>query len=248
MQGLRSAIRTLTLIPVPAGGSEDLGRALPWFPVAGLLLGSALYAVDLAFRQFPLTPWPAGTALLIVALQTVLTRGLHLDGLGDWADSLGGYLDREKRLAIMKDVHIGAFGVAAIGLDLLAKWIACERLVSAGRAAFLIPVAVLSRGMMVWLISTLPYARAGEGMGRPFVQGATPGRCAAALAICLSACLPFGPAGIGLFGLAWATAVLLGLRWRRSFGGITGDLLGTANEGLEIVLLLAGAWLVNLPS
>lgn len=247
MHGLRSALRTLTLIPVPAGGGEDLGRALPWFPLVGLILGATLYAVDPVFRLLLADPWPAGAALLIVLLETLLTRGLHLDGLGDWADSLGGYFDRERRLAIMKDVHIGAFGVAAIVLDLLAKWIACERLVAAGRASLLIPVAILSRGMMVWLITTLPYARAGDGMGRPFVQGANPGRCGAALAVCLLVCVPFGLAGIGLFMLAWVTTMLLGLRWRRSFGGITGDLLGTANEGLGVVLLMACACIAHLP-
>jgi adenosylcobinamide-GDP ribazoletransferase len=56
-------------------------------------------------------------------------------------------------------------------------------------------------------------------------------------------CLLFGPLGIGLFLLGWGFTMLYGKRCRKQFGGITGDLLGTANEMVSLLLLLfCAAW------
>lgn len=238
IRGLGCALTTLTLISWPGKEDEDLATSLPWFPVVGLFLGLILYATGLVWALLLHGQWLAGAALLMVGIEVWLTRGLHLDGLADWADSIGGFHEREKRLAIMKDVSLGAFGVLALILALMAKWLAFERILSSGSAICLLVILSFSRGMMVELITTLPYAREGEGMARPFVNGASNRHRLGSHLITLGICLPFGPIGLAFFGIAGFMTLLFKGRFRNQFGGITGDLLGTANEIVEICLLI----------
>ena len=95
---------------------------------------------------------------------------------------------------------------------------------------------------MVELITILPYARPGEGMGRPFVIGASTRHRILSHAATVLICIPFGPLFLLLFVLAWIQTRLFGRRCGRAFGGITGDLLGTANEMVEITLLMICAF------
>ena len=238
IRGLGGALTTLTLISWPGKESEDLSTSLPWFPAVGLFLGMILCGIGYAWTRLLPGQWLAGAALLIVGVEVWLTRGLHLDGLADWADSIGGFQEREKRLAIMKDTSLGAFGVLALILALMARWVAFERILGAGSFIWLLPIFALSRGMMVYLITTLPYARAEEGMAKPFVKGASPKHRLASHLICLGICLPFGPLGLAFFVFAGFVTWLFKVRCLKRFGGITGDLLGTANEMVEICLLL----------
>lgn len=237
MKGFISAIRTLTNIPLPGKESVNLSAALPWFPVVGLILGFILYIVGYVWNLIPINPWHSGGALLIVGIEIWLTRGLHLDGLADWADSMGSF-DRERRLAIMKDVSLGTFGVLALILALMAKWLAFERILASGSLCLLPVVLVVSRGMLVELQMSLPYAREGEGMAGPFVDGATNGHRIVSHILTAGICLAFGPLGLLLFVLAWGMMKVFGARCRKQFGGVTGDLLGTANEMTEIFLLV----------
>ena len=245
MKGLVSAIRTLTILPWPAKEEEDLSNALTWFPLVGLILGLILNLTGRFWLLLPISPWPAGGALLILGVQIWLTRGLHLDGLADWGDSIGGF-GRERRLSIMKDVSLGAFGVLALILALMAKYLAFERLMSSGSLAWLLPIMAISRGMMVELQTTLPYARKdGEGMAGPFLKGASNRHRVISHMLTAAIGLVFGPVGLGLFFLAWLITKLYGTRIRNQFGGVTGDLLGTANEILEIFLLVLCALPAN---
>ena len=238
LDGLGTALKTLTIIPWQGRASEDFASSLYWFPFIGLLIGTILYGLSLLWLLLPFTPWPAGLALLFVVADICVTRGLHFDGLADWADSIGGLLQREKRLSIMKDVSLGTFGVLALIVDLLFKWIAFERLISCGTAVWVIPVFIISRNMLVELMTTLPYARSEEGMGRPFVmQASTRHRIFSHLATA-ALCVPFGPFFLFLFCLGWLETWIFGIRCKHQFGGITGDLLGTVNEMVEVTLLM----------
>ncbi len=238
MKGFITALRTLTLIPLPGEDCEDLSDSLAWFAVIGVILGAILYAIAFLWRLVPFGSWPAGIALIMAGVEIWLTRGLHLDGLADWADSLGGFKDREKRLAIMKDSRMGAFGTMAIVLAVAAKWIAFERLFSFGAVIWVLPILALSRGMLVELIVTLPYARKGEGTARAFVEGASNRDRWISHLVCLGLCSFFGPLGLAALAIAWVIQRLFAYQCQRQFRGITGDLLGTANEMVEIGLLI----------
>lgn len=243
MRGLVSAFRILTILPIPGKESVLLSSSLPWFPVVGLALGLVLCSIAFLWTKALPTPWSAGGALILLAAQIFLTRGLHLDGLADWADALGG--DRDKGLSIMKDSHVGAFGVLALTATLLAKWVFLERLLSREMILYVPAVMVVSRDMMVELMSTLPYARAGKGLAGGFMEGISPEKRVKAHALALCCCLPLGPACLLLFFPGWIIARLLGRSFEKRFGGITGDLLGATNEILEVSLMMVCATILD---
>jgi adenosylcobinamide-GDP ribazoletransferase len=232
MRGFITAMRTLTILPVPGREADRLADALPFFPVAGLLVGGLVAAGVTLFARA--LHWPAGAGALGAVLGAALTRGLHLDGLADSADGLLGGRTRERKLAIMKDPNVGAFGAIAVVLALLVKAVALTRLAQAGAWWWIAIPFVAARGMQVELICTRPYARAEGGTAGPFVAGARRGHLAAALAISIvlaTAC--GGPGGLLFVAAAGLAAVALGRRLDAALGGITGDTLGLANELIE---------------
>ncbi len=237
IHGLSSAFRTLTVVPLPVRESKDLSSSLPWFPVVGLFMGFILWGIAFLWRLMPFGQWAAGAAIILLIFETGFTRGLHLDGLADWADSLGGLHTREKRLEIMRDSKVGAFGVMALIILLIAKWVLFERIISSESMIWFILIPVISRDMLVELITTLPYARSGSGMGKAFVEGASQKHRWISHAFCLIFCIPFGPLGLIFWGLAFIVTRIFGKRCRKAFGGITGDLMGTENEMIEWILL-----------
>jgi adenosylcobinamide-GDP ribazoletransferase len=240
MKGLTTAIRTLTAIPVPGSESRELSSALPWFPVVGLLLGGVLLCFGLAWEALPFPQWPAGCAMLLLIINVLLTRGLHLDGLADWADSIGGF-GREKRLAIMKDVSVGAFGTLALIMAMMIRGVVYYRLALSDTLIWIMPIMMISRSMLVELVTTMPYARSGDGMARPFIENGTGRQRGLSFMIALALSLLFGPIGAALLVVAWMITLIYKAYCRRNFGGVTGDLLGAANEFLEIILLTACA-------
>ncbi|MHC4917795.1 MAG: adenosylcobinamide-GDP ribazoletransferase [Planctomycetota bacterium] len=251
MRGLVTAIRTLTIVPVPGKEAERAASALPWFPLVGALLGALLWALPAGWAAlFRAIAWPGGMALVMLALWTVLTGGLHLDGLADWADGFFGSRDREKTLAIMKDSRVGAFGAIALVVVLLAKWAALSRLVEGGGewalARWLIAVLASSRAVQVDLAASLPYARPEGGTAGRFTEGAGLRHRVAALAVALVlSVLACGPLGAAATVAAWLLGRAFAWYCRRRVGGITGDLLGAATEIVEVVLLMAIAAAAN---
>lgn len=233
-------MRTLTCLPWPGRDAADLARALPFFPVVGALVG--WLAAGLGWILF--AAWPAGGAALYVLATILLTRGLHLDGLADVVDAMGASRDPARRLAVMKDSRIGAFGALALICDLGLRFLAAEHLLSRGLWLWLLVPAVLGRTVLVGLMAFLPYARPEGGTGRAFVQGARAWHFGVALLPAVAFCV----AAVGAAGWMWAlpaavVGTILGVWMRRSFGGATGDLLGMANEVTELLLLALAALL-----
>ncbi len=249
MRGLVTAFRTLTILPVPGKDAEKLSGALPWFPVVGLAMGLGLYALALLAGLLPGgVTGPVLGAAVLVAAGCFLTRGLHLDGLADFADGFGGAFEREKTLSIMKDPRVGAFGVIALVVVLIAKWSAFFCLIDSNMAAWVIAALIASRTAQVELAATLPYARAEGGTAGAFVAGAR-GRhrliaWGGALLLALLCCGPAGPAALLVAGLL---ALALRAWFNKRLGGVTGDLLGAASEIIEtsvLVLTAAGGTLL----
>ena len=110
----------------------------------------------------------------------------------------------------MKDSHVGTFGVLALILILMAKWMALERIVSSGSMIWIILLLIISRDMMVELIVTLPYARTGQGMGKAFVDSASQRHRLFSHMLGLLFCIVFGPLGLASYLfmvlLTWASS------------------------------------------
>lgn len=239
MRGLLSAIRILTIVPIPGRDAGFSAACLPWFPIVGAILGATSYAIASTLGP----QWPAGAAFLAVAAAVVLTGGLHVDGLADAADGLGGGRDKDTALAIMKDSRTGAFGVIAIGLALIGRTLATSSLIASSSASWLVIAAATARFMQIDMMVRLPSARP-NGTAAALVAGARGWHWALGFLTC--AAIGFAIGGIlGLTGLAGALCVNLGLgAWfKRRVGGVTGDLIGTASEISEVSILLFAAFM-----
>ncbi len=237
MRPLWLALGLLTRLPVPpvAGARpEEFGRAVLFYPVAGLLIGGLLWEFDLLLAG---TAAPLRAALLVAAWWW-LSGGLHLDGLADSADAwVGGQGDRERTLAIMKDPASGPAGVAAVVLVLLLKFAALQVLPPAAWPPLLL-APLLGRTALVVLLLTTPYVRTG-GMGAAAAEGLPRGAGWLLVLLIATATAALGGRGpwlVPLLALLWGL-----LRWRMQarVGGVTGDLLGAAAELSEVVVLLA---------
>jgi len=240
-RGLVTAFRTLTIFPVPGQEASDHSSALPFFPVVGFALGLLLWLVSLIDTLISGSGWPMGVAALMLLANIIATRALHLDGLADFADALGGGWDKTRRLEIMKDTRLGVFGGVAIIIALLCKWLAFSRMVLVGSSVWVILLFMISRTMQVHLAVRLDYARSEGGTAYAFVNGASGYHCVAAYMITIVAALAFGPIGFAAMAMAILITYVYESWCRRNIGGITGDLLGAGNEIIEVSLLLVAA-------
>lgn len=232
-----SALRFLTILPVPGKPEEDLaeaGRAASFFPAAGLVIGFALGLTACVSRR--LWSWDAA-CVLTTACWAVVTGGLHLDGLSDTVDGLGGGRTPERRLEIMKDSRIGAFGAVAVVLALLLKTVFLGELDPASAPAVLLAVPAGARLVQLACILAFPPARR-EGMG-VFFKACVGKKAVSASAAAVFAVVFFltGAAGAGLLAAALAFGLLLGRLLTRLLGGLTGDTYGAVCELSEIFLL-----------
>jgi adenosylcobinamide-GDP ribazoletransferase len=225
-----AAVAFLTRLPLgrTAGGDPAaLLRAAPFFPLVGAAIGLAVGAAAIGLAEV-LPALLAG--LLAVALELVLTGALHLDGLADSADGLGG-ADRERSLAIMRDHALGAYGAAAVALDLLVKGAALGILAEADALAAVIAAVALSRAAPLPLARLLPYARAGAGTGRLLSVHARTGPVCAGIALAVALALAlYRLDALALFAAAAAVTAATGLLARHRLGGVTGDVMGAAIE------------------
>jgi adenosylcobinamide-GDP ribazoletransferase len=235
--GLLAAVQFLTVLPplvrrplTPA----ELGRAVGWFALVGVLLGGILAGTDWALSMlFP----PGVTAALLLAVWVLSTGALHLDGFLDTCDGLFGGRTPEARLSIMRDERVGAFAVIGGVLLLLVKYSCLAGLVSRWAALVVAPAA--ARGAMAVALVALPYARQ-EGSGRwmkdhaGWLQVILAGVTAVATAILAARWL-----GLVVVGLAAVTTAAGAGFVLRRLPGLTGDVYGALCEVVEAVALLA---------
>src|SRR5690606_5510087 len=113
---------------------------------------------------------PLLLAALLLAIWVGLTGALHLDGLADTVDAwIGGYGDRERTLAIMKDPRSGPMAVVALVLLLLLKFAALVVLLESGADAALWLALLMGRSALLGLFLTTSYVREG-GLGTALAE------------------------------------------------------------------------------
>ena len=242
MKSLRLAIGFLTVLPVAPVHVGPMGPARAYFPLVGLGLGGLLAGLDVA-ATLVLPPLVVG-ALLVAAL-LVLTRAIHTEGFLDACDGLLGGHDRESRLAILRDSHVGAFAVVGGASLLLLKWTLVVGIPAGERTALLVLFTCLSRFAMVMTMGVFPYIRA-QGLGTAFQVGSSWRQLAFAfVTAAVAGGLLLGIAGLLL--LVCTTGLALGLGWwfQRMLGGMTGDAYGATNEVAEVTVLLLGVILIR---
>ncbi len=236
MQGLKTAIQFLTILPVGRNDSFKAERMLPFFPVVGLLIGGMLVGID----WLACLLWPRSVASLLDVLFLIwITGALHLDGVGDTADGLYGRRTKDETLAIMKDSRLGAMGSIAIVSIIVLKWASIASIVE-GRMLVLLAVPIFGRCSQLLGIRSLPYGRS-EGLGKSFVDA--PLKWHGFLTILIPVILSVFLGITGLFlmtGFIVFSAIIL-FYYKKRLGCITGDMLGAMCEVCEAGLFLLAA-------
>lgn len=224
VEPLLAAFAFLTRFPVRRLAEIDGGavrRGAPLFPLVGGAIGAfGGGLVDLASGPLPALA-AAGLGLGAVA---IVTGALHLDGLADTADALGG-TTRERRLEIMRDHAIGSFGAVALTVVLLVEASLLASQASAWSA--FAAAGACGRWAALPLAAFLPSARE-EGTALSNLSTAS-----VVLGLLAASAVAVGVRGVGglaAVGAAALTALVLGLFFRRWLGGVTGDTLGATSE------------------
>ncbi len=231
MHDIAAAFSLLTRLPVPVDHARAAtrGAGAAWaYPLVGATLG--LVAGAFGWALFSIGISAGMVAVFVIVAQVLMTGAMHEDGLADMADGMGGFTV-EKRLEIMKDSRIGAYGAIALGLALLARQTGVSVISAADLPLALAALGAGSRALMVAVMAWLPNARAGGLSAAAGKPNALP-----ALIMGLFACLlAFGWGGLWIFaGMALAVA-LIALIAKARFGGQTGDILGASQQSAEII-------------
>ncbi len=232
-------------LPVPRieWNEKNMRYALLAFPLVGAVLG-------LAWRgACALCEWLALPALLrgaiLCVLPALVTGGIHLDGYADTSDALASRASPEKKQAILRDPHCGAFAVIRLCVYFLAYFALCCAFAPTDAALWCVGLSfVLSRALSGLALTALPVAE-GSSLARTFAAAADRRRVGAILAAVIGACL----AGIYLHGgrtlflaetcVLLVTAIHAADTARREFGGLSGDLAGWLLVKTEFWLLAA---------
>lgn len=239
LRPLWHAVQFLTRIPIPVRGTaseQDIGRSLLFYPLVGLVLGGLLAAVWTLTENISLLL----RAALLLAAWVLLTGALHLDGLADSADAwLGGFGDRARTLAIMKDPYSGPAAVTVLIVVLIVKFAALDSLLHDGRWIALIAAPLLGRAVVPLLFLTTPYVRPG-GLGDALARHQPRSAAMAVLTVtALAMVATLGWWSVKILVVDLALFLVLRRIMLRRIGGTTGDTAGALVELTELATLLA---------
>jgi adenosylcobinamide-GDP ribazoletransferase len=242
------ALQFLTRVPVPAWVGWQpvwMNDSARHFPAVGLVVGGTAAFVLWAAALW----WTAAVAVLLSMAATIwLTGAFHEDGLADTCDGLGGAVDRERALAIMKDSRLGTYGAVGLLLVLALKAAALHGLATRDLLAALaaLPLAhAWSRVATVVLLRWLPYGGdADHAKAKPMAQQVD--GLAFGIALMWGVIAAVGAAVFLPQAALWwaAVAAVVVTLWmagwlRRRLGGYNGDALGATQQFCEVAVYLS---------
>jgi adenosylcobinamide-GDP ribazoletransferase len=254
LQGFLIDLQFFTAIPITLELPMDKGhlrRAVQAFPLLGLFQGIIYSTLFYLFLEH--TPFShLAVAFLLWLVTILLPGGIHLDGWMDASDAYFSYQGQEKRLEIMQDPRIGAFGVLSIIILLSSRFLFIYEITVNGHFLsfiFITVIPFLSKSVMGALLLTVKSAK-NEGLGSLFQSASAPSALwiyPVYLGALLFPVVLFtnGFLLVGLLILVAAGCLLFcrrkAVKW---FGGITGDVLGASGEGTELILWMV-VWLLH---
>lgn len=235
LKEIGSVFSFLTIIPSNNSSLETVAKYMYLFPLVGIAIGLVIGGIGFGLSLFL---DPLIVSLLVVASLAIITGIHHTDGLADFADGLMAKGTKEKKLQAMKDISTGSSGIVAVVLYLVGTVIAFSQ--TSGFELFyaILLSEVLAKFSMVLQASLGKSAAVGSNT--PFVQIMKDKKrlfVAAAITIVPLVVLG-GSTGLVVFGVGIAITLFILAISTRSFGGITGDVLGATNELTRLSSLL----------
>ncbi|MCR4696521.1 MAG: adenosylcobinamide-GDP ribazoletransferase [Lachnospiraceae bacterium] len=223
------AISMYSKIPAPRceWKDEDMKYVFCFFPLIGVVIGGLVYAWTFFCNRFELTELLR--VCITAAIPVIVTGGIHVDGFMDTMDAFHSYRDREKKLEILKDPHIGAFSVIMLALYGLVFAGSLSLINRFDSIIIFCLVFVLSRCLSGFL--AINFKSAKEGTLNYFSKNSSKVLVSIVVIIEAIICL----AGMGLINIFLMIAVLISalitiiyycLKTKKEFGGVTGDTAG----------------------
>ena len=239
LAGLGSVLSFLTILPLPAGTLEAAARHMWLFPVAGIAIGLLAGSVGLGLDASGSVD-PLLVGVLVAASLVVVTGAHHLDGLADFADGLmaGGTPDR--KLRAMRDASVGSAGMAATSLCVVGLVASISLTGGLDLLRAVLVSEILAKFAMV-LAAGLGRPASPGGSGSVFVAAMARDRrgLAAASGVMMVPVVVVGhTAGLAMLGATVAVTLAVLAASRRGFGGVTGDVMGAANELARLASLM----------
>jgi adenosylcobinamide-GDP ribazoletransferase len=239
LRPVQSVLAFLTILP-SGKQSHDIhyvARNMHLFPVAGLVIGAIIGAMAFGISPF-LHPLLVG--LLVTGALVIITGVHHTDALADFADGLMAKGGKEVKRKAMLDPAVGSAGVAALVMYFAGMIIVFYTGFSSGFAILtsIVTAEVIAKYVMVLLANR--GLSAWEGFSSPFTAAMKDRRKIAAATGIMLAIVWFSSSYTGLAALGVSLAIVGLMKYvsGKSFGGISGDVLGASNEITRLASLI----------
>lgn len=235
LKEISSVFSFLTIFPSSNASLENIAKYMYVFPIVGIVIGLLVgsFGFGLSFILDPLL-----VSLLVVASIAIVTGIHHADGLADFADGLMVKGSKARKLQAMKDLSTGSAGIVAIVLYLIGLVITISLTSGFDLFKAILISEILAKFSMV-LMASLGNS-ASLGSNSPFVKiMKDKKKLAAAFIIMLIPIIVIGETtGLVMLGVTVTLTLFLLAISTRSFGGITGDVLGATNEFTRLASLM----------
>ena len=247
MNSLLAALMFFTRLPfwrftsVP---KESFKNVVNWWPFAGIITGASMACVFFAASAvFPVTL----SVIIAFAARVIVTGALHEDGLADFFDGFGGGTTKERRLEIMKESHIGGYGVKGLILYYFIVISAISSMPLSVIPYLLFIGDIFCKAVASQMINFLPYARKEEESKAKVVYNRMPlPNILLNFSLAATLFIIFVPQILWWAAIApFVVFILLVLFMRSKIGGYTGDCCGAMFLLCELSFYLAAAAIVH---
>ena len=226
---------------------DDMGKALVYFPLVGVVIGALMYLVYASLYNLIGIQVVIGIVFIVVLFEAMITGGLHIDGFGDTFDGIFSYRSKERILEIMKDPTMGTNGVVSIVFLIIGKILFIYLAVVNGIDILIFQIPIISRLMPVVLSYKTRSARK-NGMGELFI-----GKCntkTLIISIAYTYAVVFFSSyivkGLNLAIISSMVSFILTIfiyfvfkrKVYNKIDGLTGDILGCSVELTELLYII----------
>lgn len=236
LESIVVAFQFLTRLYLPINVEWDtanLRRSLTWFGLVGAFIGVILAGAMTLFNRFDLIP--AVAAIIILLIWIFITGGMHIDGISDMADGFFSMRDKEKTLEIMKDSHVGAFGVITIVFLLLIKFEMLKEFIIIEKNVWLLilppTIARIAAGLVLSFYETTKKS----GLGYTFHSSDPRIFWAIGFIVTLIISSILNIKSLIFIGIAILASNLMALWAKKKIGGLNGDIYGAIVETVEVI-------------
>ena len=227
LKQIGSIFSFLTILPTSNATLDDIAKYMYLFPIVGIIIGILVgsFGFGLSFLLDPII-----VSFLVVTSIVIITGIHHADGLADFADGLMVKGSKEKKINAMKDLSTGSAGVVAILLYLIGLVIAISLTSGFDLFKAILISEILAKFSMVLLASLGNSASAGSNSPFMKIMKDKKKLMIAFVIMIIPVALLGETTGLVMLGVTFVVTLIILVISNRSFGGVTGDILGSTNE------------------